>query len=118
MPDRVGPNPLVCRIVTALSNRDALALIEQTEPALDHALQVRAHLRRTSRPYDPERRLALSEVYEELGTAMQPIRRAMGQLSYLRLDPDVEDDLRETSELVQRERRKIRKMMKAGRPEP
>lgn len=102
---------LTATVWVVLHSAAVTAMVERAERAVIVAESTRARLRRATQPADAERIAALTKVHDDLVEVMTPMRRAIGQLTYLRLEPGVEEWLRETSDGVQRERRKIRKML-------
>jgi hypothetical protein len=83
------------------------------EAAIVFARKVREHHARRTGKGTPGREADLASAMERIREAMAPIRSALGAIPYMEeFDTDLEADLRETSQKLQAERRRIWKMQK------
>jgi hypothetical protein len=89
------------------------AIISAAESAVEHAQRVRrTHARRTERT-TPQRVVDIDMALARLHEAMRPLKSEIGKFRYGPVTPEAEENrtkIRDASESIQRERRKLWKM--------
>jgi hypothetical protein len=90
------------------------AIIKEAELAVKHAQEVRLFHRKRTQRGDAQRRTDLTIAYDRVREAMHPLRSESGRFAHQARTPATvkrHERIREASKALQRERRKLWKMM-------
>lgn len=86
-------------------------LIERADAAANEAERLRKFYRRSHKRASELRVKQLTAALDNIAEASRPIRSTMGRLPYIRISAALEDQLRDASQRLQSERRKLSKML-------